>query len=138
MADDTHYPDLKPDGLGEVDIQLLPELNKKAPKITWGDAYLAWPVEKRLEFAEKLASTMNHAADMLQKERNALIDIAKKQELLIADHVRKYDAQSEMIQLQMVRANEEKQELYVQLDDTMKEKKALMLRIRELERGRND
>lgn len=39
-------------------------------QIAWGDDFKAWPVEKQVEYAKKLASAMNEAAREMQKDRD--------------------------------------------------------------------
>jgi hypothetical protein len=42
----------------------------KIKMIAWGQDYQKWDVGKRLEYAESLASALNDACDLIQKERN--------------------------------------------------------------------
>lgn len=46
--------------------------------ISWGKDYMNWELDKRLEFAEALASAMNEAADLMQNERNIAMEEAVK------------------------------------------------------------
>lgn len=39
-------------------------------QISWGDEFKAWPVEKQIDYAKKLASAMNEAAREMQKDRD--------------------------------------------------------------------
>jgi len=39
-------------------------------QISWGEDFKAWPVEKQVEYAKKLASAMNEAAREMQKDRD--------------------------------------------------------------------
>ena len=56
----NHYPDLDPDGLGDLkSIKRIPGMAKRAPKIAWDKKYLGWSIRERLKFAEALASSMN-------------------------------------------------------------------------------
>lgn len=71
----THYPNFDPDTMGDTEVsklERLPGMKDFAPKIRWGDEYKSWPIEQRLKFAERLADSMNHAADVLQQERNVI------------------------------------------------------------------
>lgn len=43
-------------------------------QIAWGDEFKAWPVEKQIDYAKKLASAMNEAAREMQKDRNRHYD----------------------------------------------------------------
>jgi len=50
----------------------------KIKMIAWGQDYQKWDVEKRLEYAESLASALNDACDLIQKERNNLAEENKR------------------------------------------------------------
>jgi len=44
--------------------------------ISWGKDYKSWTTDKKLEFAEALASAMNEAAEVMQNERNIALEEA--------------------------------------------------------------
>ena len=46
----------------------------KVKQIVWGDKFNEWSVEKQLDYAKKLASAMNEAADEMQKDRDRCFD----------------------------------------------------------------
>ena len=129
MPDETEnltskYPDLEPDGLGDLkSITRISGMKTSAPHIEWGGEYLGWDIKKRLSFAERLASSMNHAADILQIERNKLLEVCTAQEELIKDHVRKYVSQGELMHKELQGANAEQQKLYTTIVDIQKELK---------------
>jgi len=50
------------------------EYNYRAPKITMGEEFYDQPEKEKAKYMHKLASAMNHAAKILQDERNALLD----------------------------------------------------------------
>jgi len=39
-------------------------------QIAWGEEFNAWPIEKQVDYAKKLASAMNEAAREMQKDRD--------------------------------------------------------------------
>ncbi len=47
--------------------------DNKVKQIAWGEDFLAWPIERQLEYAKKLASAMNQAADEMQNDRNRVL-----------------------------------------------------------------
>jgi len=100
------------------------------PKINWGDVYKLWPLHQKLEYLEKLACTMNHAADKIQGERNTLNDLCVKKEEQIQSLTAAIAQNNAMIQSEITRANEEKQQFL----QAIAEKNA---RIKELEDGDN-
>ena len=56
--------------------------NHKVKQIAWGEDFLAWPIEKQVDYAKKLASAMNEAAAEMQKDRDRHFDariLAEKQ-----------------------------------------------------------
>jgi hypothetical protein len=141
--EDIYYPNLEPDDLYTFkdtnfrSIKRLPGMEDKAPKIQWGGRYKEWPIERRLKYAEGLAASMNHAADVLQKERNRLVEIAEHQERQLKGKTRNLAAQGDMLQNEMNHHNSKQQELYeliVELQKTIKQQKK---RIKELEGGAN-
>lgn len=46
----------------------------KVKQIVWGDKFSEWSVAKQLDYAKKLASAMNEAADEMQKDRDRCFD----------------------------------------------------------------
>lgn len=143
MAEDKHYPDLEaPKGsMGDLKkIVRLPRMEKCAPTIRWGNEYMSWSLQKRLSYAERLASAMNHAADVLQQERNKLIELAKEQEKQLEENVKKYTAQGEVLHKELSSIDEEKQKLYYQIVELTKQTNKQSKRIKQLEKqlGNND
>ncbi len=112
--------------------RLDPELIKdRPPKIKWGMLYMDSPLEKRLAFAEKLASSMNHAAWLIQNERNELGQLCEKKEKQLESMKKSLVQNNEMIQKHITDHNAEIQEYNAAI-------KKLKDRIRELERGDNN
>ena len=134
MSKSAHYPDLPPDTLGELKkIERLPGMKRKAPKIRWGLEYMSWPVEKRLTYSENLTASMNHAADVLQGERNALIGVCKRQEQQLEQSQAQYVAQGETMHRELAAQDAEKQQLYQEIVKLKQEAKRRAKKIKELE-----
>jgi len=135
---DDKYPDLEFDPLYGGDcktIRRIPGMRVPIPQIKWGDKYRSWPVERRLEFAEKLASAMNHAADVLQQEKVKLIEELKRKEEQLKSLLDKNSKLTEMMNRELAGASAEKQELageVVRLRGMLREQAAKM---KELEGG---
>lgn len=125
-----HYPDCDPDTLGDLkSIERLPAMKSPAPKISWGEDYKSRTVEERIEFSEKLANSMNHAADILQQERNGLLEVVEKQEVTIRRANKALEGQASMMQQELQTQNAKQQELntlIVELQRTIKEQKKLL------------
>jgi hypothetical protein len=132
VVEDNKYTDIESleGGLGELkEIKRLPQMHRNAPQIRWGQEYLAWPVEKRLDFAEKLASSMNHAADILQQERNKLLEVVEKQKEQLKMNVESYMSQGRLIHKELGTADAEKQVLYQEIVSLKQQVKELTKRL---------
>lgn len=131
MGEDNKYPNLNPpEGpMGDLkEIKHLPGMDN-THQISWGDEYKSWPVEKRLEYAEKLASSMNHAADILQKERDELIKTMVQQDLKLKANVKSYLNQGELMHKELGAADAEKQVLYQEIVSLKSQVKDLTRRL---------
>lgn len=84
---------------------------KHPPKIKWGQLYRDKTVEERLAYAEKLASTMNHSARIIQDQRDELNKLLETKEKLINQVNARLVQNNIMIQRQITQHNEEKQML---------------------------
>ena len=98
-------------------------------KIDWGFIYKSRTIEERLSRAEKLACAMNDAADKLQNERNELNQLCIKKEQQLEKLTAAVQANNDMLQAEVARMNEERQEWN-------RASANLRSRIRELENGR--
>ena len=135
MSDDNgnHYPDLEPDGLGDFkEIKRLPSMQKVAPKIRWGKDYLSGDIPKQHAFLEKFAYSMNHAADMLQTERNELLALKDKHEAQIRDLQSALCNQGTVMNHQLTRSNTQNQELGASIVKLTQGLKVANRRIKEL------
>ena len=110
------------DGLKRIEAVELP------PKIKWGDEFLSWTPEKKLQYLMKFAEAMNHAADVIQRERNLLGELVEKKEEQLQQMQSMLDANNQMLQQEITRMNEER-------NKTNKYVAQLNARIRELEHG---
>ncbi len=100
------YPDLMAEGFHELDPSLLVV---RPPKIRWGELYKAWPVEKRLAHAEKLAAAMNHAAALIQDERDRLARLCELKEKRIRSLEGSVEQGNELLQGELVKMNADRQ-----------------------------
>lgn len=96
------------DFVGKGFHRLDPKLVKThPPKIAWGEAYREWSWEEKVVYLEKLSSTMNHAAHLIQVERNQLLELCVKKEKQIENMKTALDQNNEMIQQQVTKFNEQ-------------------------------
>jgi DNA repair exonuclease SbcCD ATPase subunit len=108
-------------------IQRVPVV-ENPPHIKWGEGFNEWEDDKKLSYLMKFAESMNHAADTIQNERNALGKLLEKKEKQIIQMKARLEANDRMLQSQMTEMNTYKQKTNA---NVMK----LNARIRELERG---
>ena len=111
------------------------KVEKRPPKIAWEPRFYEQPLEDQASYLMKLANSMNHAAKLLQDERDTLNEICWRQERQIETMNEQLSQNNLMLQTEVTRMNEERQ-LY---NDAAIEKngqiRALQERIRELENG---
>ena len=60
--------------------------NKIKP-IKWSDDFYEWEFDRQLNYAQKLASAMNEAADKMQEDRDRVLD------LLQVEHTKRMEAE---------------------------------------------
>ena len=84
---------------------------KDPPMIKWGMVYRNKMDDgEKIKYLEKLASAMNHAADLIQKERDELMEICEKKEEQIKSLDKSLQQNNTMIQGEINRANQKQQE----------------------------
>ena len=103
---DNLQEDLLAQGFHKLDDKLLVV---KAPKITWGRIYQSSSNEEKIDYLEKLASTMNHAASLIQDERNQLNKLCELKEQQIEKLKAAMDQNNGMLQSEVAKINEERQ-----------------------------
>ena len=117
---DTTYPDM-------VD-ERFKRHSAGAEQIQFGKEWWLRPDKDKIEYLIKLASSLNHAAVQIQKERDELNKLlfSKEEQLTESTVVRDQDRQ--MIQKQLLRENKAKEEL-------LQENQSLRAEIKRLENG---
>ena len=120
--------DLMVEGFHKLDDSLL---ETRAPKISWLSGYKNLEAERKVRYLEKLAATMNHAAKLAQDQRNELTRLMVLKEKQLEVLAKQMEANNHMLQSEVTRMNEQRQEYHANVSD-------LNARIRELERGHSD
>lgn len=108
-------------GFKRIDSNLIAA---NPPRIHWGEIYKRWPDDQKIQHLEKLAATMNHAASLIQDERNQLTELLMAKEQQIKSMKAALDQNNAMIQSEMMRMNEERQqanEAYSKLNREVRE-----------------
>jgi uncharacterized protein YydD (DUF2326 family) len=99
--------DLVAKGFHRLDPKLLPT---HPPKINWGKLYEDKTDAEKIIYLEKLAATMNHAAYLIQTERNELGELCERKEAQIESMKQSLDQNNEMIQGTITQQNAERQQ----------------------------
>ncbi len=98
--------DLIAQGFHRLDETLI---EKRPPKISWGRIYKDMTDQKKIEYLEKLASTMNHAASLIQGERNELNNLCELKENQLGKMKEAMDQNMNMLQTEVTKMNEQRQ-----------------------------
>ena len=112
--------DLKKKGFRKLDPKLI---DHNPPNIKWGDIFEGvkreknkstdekdyfWDDKDRIEYLKKLARTMNHAASLIQDERNDLLKLLGLKEKQLEKMDKTLEANTEMVHSELEKINEER------------------------------
>lgn len=93
-------------GFRKLDDNLI---ERRPPKIKWGEKYRRSSDKDKIQYLEKLAATMNQAAFLIQGERNELAKLCELKEEQIVKLKNAMDANTNMLQIEITKINEERQ-----------------------------
>lgn len=94
-------------GFDRLDPSLLSD---KPPKIQWGLLYKeTMSDERKIVYLEKLAASMNHAASLIQTERDKLAELCGLKEEQLTKMAGAVQANNDMLQFEVTRMNEQRQ-----------------------------
>jgi seryl-tRNA synthetase len=96
----------------------------KIPKIKFTDEFEAKSDIDKISYLKTLASTMNNAADIMQKERNALAEEVKKNTQLLENAEKALMIQKSIVSNHLISGNLQIQELSNQIVDLQMQLKA--------------
>lgn len=129
----TSEDDLVAAGFHRLDPDLI---EQRPPKIKWGMVYSGkvkdpetgewWDDARRIVYLEKLAATMNHAAKLIQDERNVLLELIEKKANQLIAASEAVNRNNAMLQQQITEMNEKQQQFNTRVAE-------LNTKIRELE-----
>jgi hypothetical protein len=103
---DNMQENLEAAGFKRLDPKVI---DNDPPRIKWGELYKQFTDAEKIEYLEKLASTMNHAAYLIQGERDEVLTLCglKEQQLeKLSSSMGKNDS---MVQSEIMKMNEERQ-----------------------------
>lgn len=113
------------DGFAKIGSKYI---TKNPPRIAWGQRYQDSSDAEKIRYLEKFARSMNHAADLVQCERNELNDLCEKKEAQLIQMNNMLGKNNEMLQAEVTRMNAQRQHF-------TEEMQKLKAKIRELESG---
>lgn len=130
--DKRFYPDLLPDEMTDkfAKIERLPSMQKHAPKISWGKEFESWPADVQLKYAMKLAHTMNHAADEMQKDRNRLSELCADRERRLNAAIKRFEDLRQANHDELQRQGAENQKIFKEIQRLTQENKKLVKMLR--------
>ena len=95
----------------------LPPAPAQAPQIDWGEDFLAWSKDHQNRYLKKLCSALNHAADMIQEERNAALNKIQEMKTLLTHADQNVATQKSIVVRSITAHNEEKQNLIKRIQE---------------------
>lgn len=107
MSDNLEHTDFIGMGFHQIDEKYV---SLKPPKIAWGGKYKGWSDERKVIYLQNLASSMNHAAALVQDERDELLELIDKKERQLETMNENMRQNNEMLQQQIEKMNAEKQQ----------------------------
>ncbi len=95
-------------GFHKLDDDLI---STHPPKIKWGIQYQNMSDKEKIAYLEKLAATMNHAAYLIQEERNNILIFNGQQEDKIIEMAKALETNQDMVVSEITKVNNERQEM---------------------------
>lgn len=129
MSENNDYKNLEFEGNADG-VSKLETLREELPdvsEIRWGRKFEDWSDYKKIDYLKELASSLNHAAELLQNERNELLQLLRRKEDMIISLNERLEDQGVMLHRELQKAGAEKQELMqrvVELDRRVKKQQA--------------
>ena len=85
-------------------------MEDRPPRIQWGRIYKEKMSDaEKITYLERLASTMNHAASLIQTERNNMGKLCERKEMQLAVLKKTVDQNGAMLQHEITRLNADRQ-----------------------------
>ena len=119
---DNNQEDLIAAGFQRLDPELLV---RRPPKIQWGVLYKAFNDREKITYLQDLANSMNHAARLIQEERNDLLSKCDKKDGQLESMKSAMQQNMNMLQAEITRMNEDRRQTNKAIADLNK-------RVREL------
>ena len=102
----------------EMSITHIP---RDTPMIEFGVDYRTkWPDHRKISYLEKLASSMNHGAKLIQRERNDLLGQMVVMEAQLVAAQKAYEIQKAITERTITDTNAERQNLLAEISELRK------------------
>jgi hypothetical protein len=116
----------------------LPLAPAQAPQIDWGKDFEEWSVEQQNRYLKRLCSALNHSADLIQNERNEVLEECHRMNKCVENADEAVRIQKAIVLKTITDFNKEKQELITRLQELEAENKLQAINIKRLTNGNND
>ena len=87
------------------------------PQIKWGKTFEAFSDEQKITYLTKLARTMNHAAALIQAERDHLGELCEKKEQQIMVMKAQNEKASQTLAIEIAKMNEQRQQYFKNISE---------------------
>ena len=101
----------------------------KIKKIAWQDSFYEWSLEQQRDYAMETASAMNQAADIMQNERNELLDLADNLKKQVETLEKALDINKTIMRNNIINSNEVKEKDALVVKKLEDENKRLQLEL---------
>lgn len=118
-----------------IKVERLKLPDSAAPQIDFGQDFEEFDTERKIRYLKKLSSAMNHAADLIQRERDQLLkDIVVAVES-VQNAENAVTIQKDIVVRSITSHNAEKQDLIKRIQELETEGKVQALLIKRMENG---
>ena len=123
---------MKIEKIKEEDLN-LPPAPAAAPQIDWGQDFLNWDIEHQNRYLKRLCSALNHATDLIQKERNDLLVQLHEMKAILENADKNVANQKQIMVTALTNHNLEKQQLIKHLQELEVKVKSLSAKLQKYE-----
>lgn len=116
MTDAYDYADINECEIGPGEAIRRVGAKSRGPAIRWGDKFETWPEHKQISFLKRFGESMNHAADLKQREFVELCEVAKKQELQLVQIKQHMHKQACSFNAEMARQGKIQQDMAAEIE----------------------
>lgn len=104
-----------------------------APQIDFGCEFEDWDDARKIRYLKKLSSAMNHATDLIQQERDSLLNECNTMKLSIENADKALSIQKSIVHKAITEYNAEKQNLISRIQELEVELKSTETKLKKYE-----